>query len=423
MVSGLFRQEALEAQKRPWIGSVRIISPISHAVWTLSVTLVLVTILAWLYLGHYTRRERVTGLLVPKEGLADLATRFTGTVTKVYVTEGMSVKAGDIVVVVSGEHRSETHGDTEFVVSKQLQLQALRLHDDIAGAGQLESKQEDGLRKERAMLGAQLLELKQQLSIESKQVSSNNNMLAKMQALASRGYASGIQVQQQESQALDAQAQVKTLQRQYFDTQRQVDDIDSQLSQLPLATQAKVNDLQRQIAQNQQALVQNEAYRASVIQAPIDGTVSAVLVRPGENVTVGQSLVAIVPTHATLLAQIMVPSTAVAFVHEGMDVVLHYQAFPYQKFGVQRGTVLEVSRSALTPGEGMSLLGQPLQMDGMYRVLVSLKSQSMLAYGKREPLKPGMALDADLLLERRRLIEWFFEPLYGMRKQTEAIGE
>jgi membrane fusion protein len=36
------------------------------------------------------------------------------------------------------------------------------------------------------------------------------------------------------------------------------------------------------------------------------------------------------------------------------------------------------------------------------------------AYGKPEVLKPGMLVDADILGERRALVEWLFEPLYSL---------
>lgn len=50
----------------------------------------------------------------------------------------------------------------------------------------------------------------------------------------------------------------------------------------------------------------------------------------------------------------------------------------------------------------------------LYRVQVKLDRQFVLAYGKDEPVKPGMALQADVLMDRRSLLEWVFEPLYGM---------
>jgi membrane fusion protein len=50
----------------------------------------------------------------------------------------------------------------------------------------------------------------------------------------------------------------------------------------------------------------------------------------------------------------------------------------------------------------------------MYRVTVSLERQDMMAYGTPQALAAGMQLEADVLLERRRLIEWLFAPVLGV---------
>jgi membrane fusion protein len=36
------------------------------------------------------------------------------------------------------------------------------------------------------------------------------------------------------------------------------------------------------------------------------------------------------------------------------------------------------------------------------------------AFGSRQPLVAGMRMEADVLLERRRLIEWLFAPVLGL---------
>jgi len=114
-------------------------------------------------------------------------------------------------------------------------------------------------------------------------------------------------------------------------------------------------------------------------------------------------------------AQLLVPSRAIGFIEPGSRVVMRYQAFAYQKFGQQYGHVTDISRSALSPADVATLIGErPQTAQPMYRVQVALDSQHVLAYGKPEPVRPGMALEADILIDRRRLIEWVFEPLYGM---------
>lgn len=92
-------------------------------------------------------------------------------------------------------------------------------------------------------------------------------------------------------------------------------------------------------------------------------------------------------------------------------VQLGYQAFPHQKFGHHRGVVARISRSAIGP----SLPGPNGQAgEPYYRVVVHLAGQTILAYGKPEPLRPGMLLEADILGEERKLYEWVLEPLYSL---------
>ena len=118
----------------------------------------------------------------------------------------------------------------------------------------------------------------------------------------------------------------------------------------------------------------------------------------------------LLPNGSQLQAQLLVPSAAVGFIEPGDLVLLRYQAYPYQKFGHHRGRVIRVSRSAMVPATGDGQSTEPY-----YRVLVALDQQSITAYGKPEPLRPGMRVDADILGERRKLYEWVLEPLYSLK--------
>jgi membrane fusion protein len=98
-------------------------------------------------------------------------------------------------------------------------------------------------------------------------------------------------------------------------------------------------------------------------------------------------------------------------------VLLRYRAYPYQKFGHSRGVIASVSRSAIEPAELPAMFaggaaGSPAE--ALYRITVALERQHVTAYGKAAPLQPGMQLDADVLLERRRLFEWVLEPVFTL---------
>lgn len=97
-----------------------------------------------------------------------------------------------------------------------------------------------------------------------------------------------------------------------------------------------------------------------------------------------------------------------------MEVMLRYQAYPYQKFGQHRGRVRDVSSTAMRPEELPLLITGASSSEPLYRIRVSLDQQTVQAYGMAQPLKSGMALDASILLERRKLYEWVLEPLYSI---------
>jgi membrane fusion protein len=410
----LFRSEVTEQNSHDWLGSVQVATPVSQRMWTIAALTIAAAIVGWLIFGSYTRREHVSGLLVPQAGLIAVTSSSVGIVRSVLVAEGERVNADEPLITLSGEHTSETLGDTGTNISVQLRSQQSELQTDIADTQKLAIQQGADVRNQLRKLNGQLRKIEDQIDIQEQQVQMEQGLLDKITPLLAKGYILLFQVQQERSNLLSAETQAKALQQQHFSIEQQVVSLHDQLDQLPLATAVKLDDLRRQSAQIEQTLEQNEAGRASVVRAPKEGIVSSLLVRPGQAIGMGQSMLAIVPVDSPLEAQLLVPSKSVGFVHPGTQVIMHYQPFPYQKFGLQPGIVRKVSNSALSPSEVATLLGaQPQVTEPQYRVLVNLAAQHIEVYGHDELLKPGMAVDGDLLLDRRHIVEWIFEPLYA----------
>ncbi|WP_428695934.1 HlyD family secretion protein [Stenotrophomonas chelatiphaga] len=158
-----------------------------------------------------------------------------------------------------------------------------------------------------------------------------------------------------------------------------------------------------------------------MLRARVAGTVTSILIKPGQALTTGQTALSLSPQESPLVAELWVPSSAIGFVNVGKPVTLRYEAYPFQKFGQQRGRVLSVSRSAASPGAQSHLLGTTVSAP-RYRVEVALDQQVMPVYGNNEALKPGMALEADISLESRRLIEWVFDPFYRLAINRSAVS-
>ena len=96
----------------------------------------------------------------------------------------------------------------------------------------------------------------------------------------------------------------------------------------------------------------------------------------------------------------------------GQEVRILYDAFPYQHFGTYRGRIAHVSQAMLA---GSDVAG-PVTLPGpAYRAIVALERPDVDAYGKRVALQSDMLLRADIILERRTLVDWILDPLRSAR--------
>ena len=206
---------------------------------------------------------------------------------------------------------------------------------------------------------------------------------------------------------------VQGLERLGATKQREIGGLEGQLRELPLRSQAQLGEIDRDIAELLQKSAENEAQTRIVIRAPQDGVVTSVLAERGQTATPATALASLVPADARLQAHLFAPSSAVGFVRSEQAVLLRYQAYPYQKFGHQAGHVMQVSRTPLQAAE-LASLALPQSSEPLYRITVALDQQAVQAYGQAQPLAPGMQLDADVMLDRRRLIEWIFEPVLSV---------
>jgi len=217
---------------------------------------------------------------------------------------------------------------------------------------------------------------------------------------------------------MEQESKLHDLERTQMVSRRDRLSLQGELDEIPFQSRADLANADRDIAQVEQDLAEAEARREIVVSAPEAGTVTSVQAERGVRAEPGVPLLSIVPAGSQLEADLFSPSRSIGFLKPGQRVLLRYEAYPYQKFGHYEGRVATISRSALNPGElppqvaGLtSLIGSN---EPVYRITVKLQRQSVNVYGKPVALQPGMQLEADVLIENRKLIEWVLDPLYTL---------
>ncbi|MCQ4166353.1 HlyD family secretion protein [Tahibacter harae] len=414
----LFRREALDAQRGSSLGEIALTQPLRPALLSIAAILAAAAIVLLLVFGTYTRRWRVEGQLVPVNGLVAVSAPIAGVLTRVDVQEGAGVGSGTVLAVVAAPGATLLSEDTGSALEGRLAERAAGLRSARqAERATLQAKAE-GTARQLAIAKKELSEIERLSATRAEQVRLARETLARWRQLQREKHVSDLQVRQQEDLALEKVAEVQVLERDATATRRTIAQLEQSLEEARGQGLMADATLEGNLAALEQERLQARIQRELVITTPVAGVVATQLAKLGQAVQPGQVLFTVVPGDGALEAQLLVPSRAIGPIKPGAEVLLRYDAYPYQQFGYATGKVRAVSRSALGANEQAALSGIPAAGEQRYRVSVALARQSIDVHGQAEPLTPGMLLQADIIGERRRLISWLADPLASLRAKV-----
>lgn len=107
-----------------------------------------------------------------------------------------------------------------------------------------------------------------------------------------------------------------------------------------------------------------------------------------------------------LQAKLTLPESGSARVRPGQGVKLLYDAFPYGRYGVRYGTVRWVSFAAVDDSKNSR----------SFHAFADLDDKAIMVDGQPRPLRAGMRGTAKIVLGKRSLITYAFEPLRQLRE-------
>jgi HlyD family secretion protein len=154
-----------------------------------------------------------------------------------------------------------------------------------------------------------------------------------------------------------------------------------------------------------------------VLAAPEDGLVLEVAKRSvGSILHAAEPLITMIPSDASLIAEISIGSADVGYAKAGDEVAVKVDAFPYQKHGMLMGRLRSIGADSFTANGG------GVSTPGAYHrgqvVLIEPKLQAMPAGAH---LIPGMTLSAEIKVGTRSVISYLIYPI--VRGFGESIRE
>jgi len=186
----LFREEVLAARHVQWLSPVLLVPQRSHRLFTLGAALALLSVIALLVFGEFTRKAMIEGWLVPQQGLVRVFAPKPGVVVGLYAKEGAYVKKGDRLVKLSSELQTATLGGTQAEVLRRLEERREALRTERRQQEQLLLQQQRSYANRLIALGSELDQVRRDVATMKTRVALSARNVAMSRRLRQEGFLS-----------------------------------------------------------------------------------------------------------------------------------------------------------------------------------------------------------------------------------------
>ena len=399
-------------------------------------TILLVLALAWAYLGQIDIVAVGNGRVSTEGSVKVVQSASYGVVKRITAQEGQRVHKGDVLVELDKTTAEKELGTTtqslNIARAERDILRRLAMGngaDDIINSAGVSDEAKAILREftasQLALAGAKEQALKGSIASHQRQLQFNQQTKAQLegevqklkdrqtkvkQKLESANAIERIRLQNEldtlEQRITTANSAATSQGQQVLQSQLTLAQAQSQ-SQVSLAEtnssiggqvitqEQRIAELENNLAKAKRALEQ------TTITAPVDGTILALNTRTiGGVVNVAERIAQIVPDNDLLYVDVTLDNQDVGFVRVGQRVVIKVATYPFQRYGYLEGAVENISPDAI----------QDEKKGLVYKAKVKLSGANS-SKKNRLKLLPGMSVSAEITTGKRRIIEFFLDPL------------
>lgn len=414
MEGNLFRKSALEHQKDRLLGEVLVTPPVRLSLVAMFITIWVVLVVLWLSTSSYTRKESVTGWLEPNQGLIKVfADANNGRVKQVLVSEGQPVVKDQPLVVINGDRVLSTGVHLEQELLLQYKQQSRLLDQQLSRTSNVYALRMQDVEQQIVATELELKQVMEQVVLYQERYDLIAKRNQEYNEMRESGHLARLEFDSALREELSVKGDLKEVQRLEVIQRNNLQQLKTQKVLLPQEKDNELATIKSRLSDIALQIAQIHGQRAYVIKATQSGIVSNIQVNVGQFTQTNLPLMTITPTDSQLIAKLIIPVRSAGFIEKEQGLDIRFDAFPYQKFGIHKGTITAIADSVLMPNEFKFL--PVTAREPVYLVTATLQNDQVSAYGKQMMLRSGMTLSADVLLSDRTLLEWLLEPIYSIK--------
>ena len=383
----------------------------------------------WMCIGKVDVVVTARGIVIPDGDVKILQPLDTGVVSSILCREGDYVKKGQVLMEIDP---SITAPELE---SKKKSLQFLeiekqRLNSTLTGKefrpAAHERYDEEALRTQRTLFRSTLSSLEKQLAAKKAELDRTEAEMASTKKEREYNRALLDVAKDKEKRlhtVLDiiARDDYEKVLNDILTYRNNIEQTDGKLKELAHRKQGLISEIayinenfkvshlkefseKQKLSTEIRAEIEKTSFRNEKqrILSPADGYVANLFVHTvGGVVTPAQKLMIVVPDGAPLIIKAMVLNKDIGFIKDKMPVMIKIDTFDFQKYGILKGFVRNVSRHSI----------EDERLGPVYEVFVLPFEKQLTVEGKKVMMSSGMSVTSEITVNKRRIIEFFIYPI------------
>lgn len=383
-------------------------------------------VVAGLWIGYFAKQEPVRGYVTAASGMTRLVAPQPGTVSAIAVKQGDRVAAGQLLATIKTQQVATRNETTLAMEQDQLKR---RRDVNLAEVEKLDALIA-ALSKDRQTFADNHKQLLDSIAAQERDLrkakANDDEFLARMSELVKtrditrERYLTHERAAQASAQQLSELIARRT--QLVAEHVQRMNALEAAIADKSSQRAALVND----VTSTENQLNYSEAQAVFHLVASTAGVVASIPVIEGASIEAQQPIVVLADPDADQMVVLDVPAKSMGLVNEGQRVMLKYDAFPFKTFGVKAGTVVSVAQAPMDTfmtGKPSTELPAAARIEALarqttFRILVRPDGKTFRAYGEERPIALGSTLTADIVIEKRRLIDWVIDPILALQGRS-----
>jgi len=403
--------------------------------WVVSIILFLV----WSYFAQIDEITRGNGEIIPSGQNQMIQNLEGGIVQEILVKEGQHVKMNQILLKIDNQ-KSQSSYNTSEVKANSLKARILRLKAEASGQKfdvnsslplhmiELVENEESLYKTNIEQLNAKTDALKEQLKqrqqelaeakTRKKHLKSSLNMIQKEVKMTKPMVDKGIR---SKIDFLKLKREANELDERYHATLMAIPRLNSAIKEMKNKIRETVLTFQSQsktklneaLTELQSISIKNTALEDQVnrtlVRSPMNGIVQTLYVHTvGGVIKPGGNIMEIVPSDQTLLVEVKIKPSDIAFIYHGQKAIVKFSAYDFSIYGGLTGKVVHISADTIKD-----------QNDNTFYT-IRIKTDKNYLGSEKNPLKiiPGMTVNVDILTGKKSVLDYILKPILKTKQYS-----